>query len=67
MHDSRDVKAPPVEEALQSYVASEGQFIEAIEAGIADLEAGHLLSHELVAAAVDRVFRLARRLPQHGC
>lgn len=53
-------KATLVEEALRSYVTSERRFIEAVEAGIADLEAGRLVEHETVVAAVGRAVRSAR-------
>jgi predicted transcriptional regulator len=53
-------KALLVEEALRSYVVSEKRFIEAVQAGIADLEAGRLMEHDTVVAAVDRIIRSAR-------
>jgi predicted transcriptional regulator len=53
-------KALLVEEALRSYAVSEKRFIEAVQAGIADLEAGRLMEHDAVVAAVDRIIRSAR-------
>lgn len=50
-------KSALVAEALRSYVASERQFIEAVEAGLEDLKAGRLVDHETVAAAVRRAIR----------
>lgn len=50
-------KSALVAEALRSFVDSERQFIEAVEAGLADLEAGRLVDHSVVAAAVRRAIR----------
>ncbi|MBF0374017.1 MAG: ribbon-helix-helix protein, CopG family [Alphaproteobacteria bacterium] len=50
-------KSALVGEALRSYVASERQFIEAVEAGIRDLEAGRLVDQQTVVAAVRRAIR----------
>jgi predicted transcriptional regulator len=53
-------KSSLVVEALRSYVASERQFIDAVEAGLDDLRAGRLVDHETVIAAVRRAIRPSR-------
>ncbi len=50
-------KSALVAEALASYVTSEKQFIEAVEAGLDDLRAGRLVDHETVVAAVRRAIK----------
>jgi predicted transcriptional regulator len=53
-------KSSLVVEALRSYVASERQFIDAVEAGLDDLRAGRVVDHETVIAAVRRAIRPSR-------
>jgi predicted transcriptional regulator len=50
-------KSALVGEALRSYVASERQFIEAVEAGLEDMKAGRVVDHDTVVAAVRRAIR----------
>jgi predicted transcriptional regulator len=40
--------------ALEAYVAAELAFVEAVQEGLADLEAGHVVEHETVMADVAR-------------
>jgi predicted transcriptional regulator len=50
-------KSALVAEALRSYVASERQFIDAVEAGLDDLRAGRVVDHQSVIAAVRRAIK----------
>ena len=50
-------KSALMAEALRSYVASERHFIEAVEAGLRDLQAGRLVDHDAVVSAVRRAIR----------
>ena len=45
-----------VAHALSSYVASEKEFIDAVEEGIKAAEEGRLVDHEMVVAEVERRF-----------
>ncbi|MFN8517424.1 MAG: ribbon-helix-helix protein, CopG family [Thermomicrobiales bacterium] len=42
-----------IEEALRGYIASEQQFLTAVEEGLRDLEAGNVLDHDEVMAEMD--------------
>jgi len=55
---TKRAKSALVADALRSYVASERQFMEAVQAGLADLEAGWRVDHDSVVAAVRRAIRL---------
>ena len=48
-----------VAEALRSYVASEQQFIEAVEEGLHAMRAGELVDHKSVVTSINR--RVRRR------
>ena len=50
-------KSNLINQALRSYVGSERDFIEKVEAGIADFEAGRTADLETVFAAVRRAIR----------
>ena len=50
-------KSALMAEALRSYVASERQFVEAVEAGLEDLAAGRVVDQKTVVAAVRRAIR----------
>ncbi len=50
-------KSALVAEAILSYVASEHQFIDAVEAGLDDLRAGRVVDHQSVIAAVRRAIK----------
>ena len=53
-----------IEEALRSYIASETQFLEAVEEGIRAAEAGDIVDHATVVDALrERRQRLAEREP----
>jgi predicted transcriptional regulator len=42
-----------IEEALRGYIATEQQFLEAVEEGLRDFEAGRVFEHEEVMAEMD--------------
>ena len=50
-------KSRLVAEALEGYVESEKDFIEAVEQGIQAADEGRLVEHEAVVAALERRFR----------
>ena len=43
-----------IEEALRAYVAQEMRFLQAVEEGLADLEAGRIVDHAEVVAGLER-------------
>lgn len=53
-------KSALVADALSSYVESEKQFIEAVEAGLEDLRSGKIVEHDAVIAAVRRAIKTPR-------
>lgn len=42
-----------IEEAIRGYIASEKQFVEAVEEGIREMEAGNVVPHETVMKEID--------------
>ncbi len=52
-----------IKEAIRGYVASEKQFLEAVEEGIQDMEAGRVIPHETVMRDIDE---LLSRYPASG-
>ena len=42
-----------IKEALRGYIASEKQFLEAVEEGIQDMKAGKVVPHEVVMHEID--------------
>jgi predicted transcriptional regulator len=44
-------------EAIESYVASEKEFISAVQEGLADMRAGRVLEHEQVVRHFERRFK----------
>jgi predicted transcriptional regulator len=42
-----------IEEALREYIASETQFLEAVQEGIRDMEAGNVVDHDDVMRELD--------------
>lgn len=52
-----------IEEALRGYIASEKQFLDAVEEGLRDLEAGDVVDH---AEVVEMMRERRQRLIAHG-
>jgi predicted transcriptional regulator len=48
-------------EAIQSYVTTEQEFIEAVKEGLEDLQAGRVVEHEKVAHHFEKRFKKASR------
>ena len=47
-------------EAIEAYVARELEIVAGIEAGLADVKAGRVISHEEVVAKLDAIIKAAR-------
>ncbi|CAN5287799.1 CopG family ribbon-helix-helix protein [soil metagenome] len=58
--DTRRSKSYLAAEAVSAYVDRELEFIEGIQRGLADLEAGRVVSHEAAMAEIDAVIEGAR-------
>lgn len=58
--DTRRSKSYLAAEAVSAYVDRELEFIEGIQRGLADLEAGRVVSHEPAMAEIDAVIEAAR-------
>lgn len=58
--DTRRSKSYLAAEAVSAYVDRELEFIEGIQRGLADLEAGRVVSHEAAMAEIDAVIEAAR-------
>jgi predicted transcriptional regulator len=51
-----------IEEALRGYIASEQQFLEAVDEGLREIEAGEGVEHEeVVALAAERMAQIRNR------
>jgi predicted transcriptional regulator len=50
-----------IEQALENYVGSERQFVEAVNQGLADIEAGRTMTHEQVVGRIDALLKPKRR------
>jgi predicted transcriptional regulator len=44
-----------IKEALRGYIASEQQFLEAVNEGLRDIEAGHVIDHQVVMDEIDEL------------